>query len=197
MNRALVTLFAKAPEPGKVKSRLAATVGKATALAFYTETVRSLADALSTQEWDFEVAVTPDGAVAAPFFQTLPGNARPQGDGDLGARLARVLGRAAPGRPAIVVGSDVPGITPNHIREAITALATHDLAVGPSPDGGYWLIGAARPPPGSLFAKVRWSTPHARADTLAGASGLSTASLTSLEDVDDEAAYRRWLARRG
>jgi glycosyltransferase A (GT-A) superfamily protein (DUF2064 family) len=60
-----------------------------------------------------------------------------------------------------------------------------DLVIGPSPDGGYWLIGQrARPPIRRLFDDVRWSSPHTLADTLVNAKGYRVAHLPSRADID-------------
>lgn len=193
--RAVVAIFAKAPVSGRVKTRLAATIGDAAALEFYRSSLAGVIGRLADRpDWDLEIRVTPDDAVGDPVF--VPCRTAGQGDGDLGDRLHRVLGRATPRRPVVVIGADVPEIAPNHIAEALEALSDHDLAIGPSPDGGFWAIGASRPPPAGLFDGVRWSTRHALADTAANAAGLSLAFISSLEDVDDEAGLARLQARR-
>jgi hypothetical protein len=78
-------------------------------------------------------------------------------------------------------------------------LGTRDLVFGPAEDGGFWLVGVRRrqvlP---ALFGRVRWSTPHALADTLAGLPpGITVGFVDRLEDVDDGEAYRRLSPRRG
>ena len=138
----------------------------------------------------------PDRFAAAGRF--WPGHLRrlPQGGGDLGARLARFLRRPPPG-PVAIVGTDIPELGAAQIARAFRALERHDMAFGPSPDGGYWLIGARRrPPPPGLFRGVRWSTGHALADTLANLGPrCRSAFLEELADVDDGADYRRWRAK--
>ena len=62
-------------------------------------------------------------------------------------------------------------------------------------DGGYWLIGASHPPPPTLFDGVRWSSERALADTLKNASELTVATLATLSDIDDAAAFARWRGR--
>lgn len=193
-----LVVFAKAPVLGAVKTRLAAAIGDAEALAFYRACLAGLLDRVSGDgRWDTLVAATPDGAAAAPGM--WPGRPRllPQGNGDLGRRMARPLARASPDRPVVIVGSDIPELGAGDVAAAFAALRDHDLVVGPSRDGGYWLIGASRPPPDGLFDGVRWSSPTARADTLRNASGLSVATLRELEDVDDAPSYARWRARSG
>src|SRR6266849_887762 len=86
-------------------------------------------------------------------------------------------------------------IRPAHIAASFRALGDHQAVFGPAADGGYWLVGLRRRPclPRRLFERVRWSSEHALADTLAGLpKGLSVAWLETLEDVDDARAHARW-----
>jgi uncharacterized protein len=117
----------------------------------------------------------------------------PQGGGDLGARLERVLGRGiAEAGIAIAIGADSPGLPRRLLDDARRALDHADVVVGPADDGGFYLIGALRLPAGAL-AGVPWS----RAETLAGAeaglraAGLRIARLAPWFDVDDTAALAR------
>ncbi len=120
-----------------------------------------------------------------------------QGGGDLGARMARAFAAPGCGRVAIV-GSDIPDIRPRHVAEAFADLDTHDAVFGPAGDGGYWLIGLRRPAAtADLFHDVRWSSEHALSDTLANLGPNRTAAfLEMLDDIDDKAAYERYLRRR-
>ena len=118
-------------------------------------------------------------------------NAFPQGGGDLGRRLRRLLATLPPG-PVVVIGSDTPGITPADIASAFQALGAADAVVGPALDGGYWLIGLRRTPRRvDPFDGVRWSTAHALADTLANLKGRPVARLRTLEDIDDHQSFKR------
>jgi hypothetical protein len=176
-----------------VKTRLAAAIGAEQALGFYVETLAAVTGRLSPGPWDLRIAITPDESDGVLFgTPTIP-----QGEGDLGARMLRQLQAAGPDAPVLILGSDVPELEASHVSAAVERLEAHDLVLGPSPDGGYWLVGARRPPPDRLFDNVRWSSPHALADTLRNARGLQAALVQELEDVDDEESYRRFLARRG
>jgi hypothetical protein len=112
--------------------------------------------------------------------------------------MEHALTRAATG-PAIVVGSDVPDVDARHIRAALAALADHDIVFGPATDGGYWLVGVRHPRLArGLFRNVRWSSPHALADTLANVPRHRRVGMVeTLEDVDDDASWRRWGRRAG
>jgi uncharacterized protein len=192
-----LVVFVKAPRLGQVKSRLAAGVGALPALRFYRQTIARLLRSLGRDaRWRTVIAVTPGGALHGRFWD--PSLSRlDQGMGDLGRRMARVF-RGLPPGPAVIVGSDIPDLAPRHIAEAFRALGAKDAVLGPAEDGGYWLIGLkrTRPIPAGLFAGVRWSSPHALADTRASLPRrFSIALLESLEDVDDAGSYRRWRAR--
>ena len=143
---------------------------------------RRNATELTDKRWRLVLAVAPDAAVPSPALPPLPRLA--QGSGDLGDRMARVFG-ALPG-PVLIVGADIPGITRGHVAAGFRALGAHDAVIGPAPDGGYWAIGLKqrRALPRGLFAGVRWSSEHAFRDTLVTLSGLRTAFLPELADVD-------------
>ncbi len=195
-----LVVFAKAPLLGRVKSRLAAGIGEEAALAFYQRTLEAVLARLDGGgPWRTRLAVTPDEAAGAEALWPTATSRVPQGSGDLGERMGRFLAEAAPGRPVAIVGSDIPDVAAVHVACAFQALERRDLALGPATDGGYWLIGASLPLPGRVFENVRWSTAHARADTLrnADALDLATALADELEDVDDVEGYRRFLARAG
>jgi hypothetical protein len=190
-------MFLRAPRLGQVKRRLARGIGDAAALAFHRNiATRLLRDLARDGRWRVHVALTPDRAVVPRAWRV--GDVAWQGGGDLGRRMARGFDRLPPG-PAVLVGADIPDLGPRHIAAAFAALGSHDAVFGPAEDGGYWLVGFARrvPSPRGVFARVRWSTEHALADTLASLPRrMRVAAIDRLADVDDEAAYRRWLSRR-
>jgi hypothetical protein len=114
-----------------------------------------------------------------------------QGSGDLGARMQRIMDRLPPG-PVVIIGSDIPWVRARFIRDAFSRLGAHDSVFGPSPDGGYWLVGLKRIPRiPRAFQNVRWSTAHALADTLRNLAGLKIAHIISLDDVDEAADFVR------
>jgi hypothetical protein len=194
-----LVVFLRAPQLGRVKSRLAAGIGAVAALGFYRRTsMRLLRRLTRDRRWRCHLALTPDGAASGKRIWPVRALRRGQGGGDLGRRMARVFATLPPG-PAVIVGSDIPAMTMEHVVAAFRALGRSEAVFGPARDGGYWLVGLRRRPrlPRGLFGRVRWSSEHALADTLAGLPpGMPVAMLEPLEDVDDAAAYRRWLNRR-
>ena len=177
-----VFVFTRAPRLGTVKRRLAREIGDRAALRFHVGNLRRLVRELA-RDGRFRVvlAVTPDGG----FVPGLKGVARVrQGQGDLGTRMARVLGLA---RRAVIVGSDIPAAGAGDIRAAFAALGRADAVFGPSVDGGYWLVGFGPRRVSRPFAGVRWSTEHALADTEANFGRVKLGRLRVLRDVDTAA----------
>lgn len=200
MRRQHLVVMVKAPQAGRVKTRLAARIGTTEALRCYRvlleRTVRKLA---SDPRWITWLAVTPDRALlqlAAWGRNIGPVAAIPQGPGGLGRRMQRLMDRLPPG-PVVIVGSDIPSIGRLDIAAAFRALGSGDAVLGPAEDGGYWLVGQRRTS-GTLrlFDDVRWSSEHTLADTLANLDGRKLALLRTIADVDDEAAYLRWRRAR-
>jgi len=178
--------MAKEPRPGRVKTRLARDIGSVAAAWWFRHQLARIAREMrGAPGWRTIIAVTPDRTAGDRCWpRELP--RRPQGQGDLGARMARALGLAGPG-PVLVVGADVPGLDRRRIAAALKALCGRDAVLGPATDGGYWLIGrraGARPLPESLFRGVRWSSPNALEDTVATLGGLRIGWAETLDDVD-------------
>ena len=197
-----LVIFAKEPRLGAVKSRLARDIGAAAALRFYEETLHALiARVAHRAPWRCWLAVTPDGfaPLAQRRWRSLPRDLAviAQGQGDLGVRMARSFARLPPG-PAVLIGSDIPAIARSHIDDAFAALGRHDAVFGPAEDGGYWLVGLKRAPRVlAPFARVRWSGPHALADTRANLKRKRVALAPRLGDVDRAEDLRRERGRFG
>lgn len=198
MTRHLV-IFAREPQFGRVKRRLASGIGTTAATRFYRLTLsRQLRLMVSDRRWTVWLLVTPDKTLRHPAWQGIArAQVRGQGSGDLGQRMKRPFRLLPPG-PVVLVGSDIPAMAPRHIARAFAVLGGRDLAFGPASDGGFWLFGArrARPLPRSLFDKVRWSTAHALADTLGTIpTGHTVGMADTLDDVDDARGLEKLTAR--
>ena len=193
MMRRTLILFVRLPRLGTGKKRLARDIGAVAALRFERLMLaRSLRRLGRDQRWSLRLAVTPDRS-ARDWPLRL--NVAPQGTGDLGRRMRRALAACPPG-PAVLVGSDIPGVTAAHIAEAFALLRRHDVVFGRARDGGYWLVGCRHRPPD--FGAVRWSSRHALEDTLGNLPRrLSVGFAATLDDIDDGAAYRRLGPLRG
>lgn len=174
----------KEPRPGRVKTRLGKDIGHVAAASWFRHQSADLIRRLRDPRWSLTLAVTPDTAISSrvwPMSQQRLG----QGTGDLGERMARVF-RSAPPGPVCIVGADIPAIETSHIAEAFSRLGDHDAVFGPAPDGGFWLVGVkhANPLPAGLFQGVRWSSPHALADSVATFGDCRVGYCAQLRDVD-------------
>ncbi|MFN3232439.1 MAG: TIGR04282 family arsenosugar biosynthesis glycosyltransferase [Alphaproteobacteria bacterium] len=177
-----LVIFAKAPRFGTVKTRLAADIGKTAALRFYRSNLFGLARRLGGDpRWMTWLAVTPDDAVRQGGWPDLP-RIR-QGRGDLGDRMQRVMD-LMPAGPVCIIGSDIPGIRPIHIASAFDTLGANDAVLGPTPDGGYWLVGLKRRPRvPQIFQAVEWSSGREFDQTRANITG-PLALIETRNDVD-------------
>ncbi|MBL4751077.1 MAG: TIGR04282 family arsenosugar biosynthesis glycosyltransferase [Amylibacter sp.] len=180
-------IMVKEPRAGRVKTRLGAGIGMTQAAWWFRHQSRRLIRRLGRDpRWQTVLAVSPDkeGLQSRIWPADLP--RWPQGQGDLGDRMAAIF-RNAPTGPVVIIGADIPGITPALIEKAFRALGDHDAVFGPATDGGYWLIGmkrGARAVSKNLFENVRWSTKHTLADTVASLDGAQVAMIDTLRDVD-------------
>lgn len=193
-------LFGRYPVPGQTKTRLIPLLGALGAAELQRELTES---ALSTlvgtglSPVDFAFA----GGTKRQVRSWLADDKisfYPQSGGDLGARMQSALEAALTrgARQAVLVGTDVPGMTAGHIARAFDALADHDLVLGPCEDGGYWLIGCRRRV--AVFADIDWGTDQVLDQTVASAErlGLSVLLLSPLNDMDTPADLRAWQPTR-
>jgi len=187
-DRALV-VFVKHPAPGTVKTRLAAAVGPEAAASLYRALAERVLEATTPRAGEYERLVFFDPPEAlAEMRAWLPGvRLVAQSAGDLGARLTDATARAfARGASRVaVVGTDAPGLARDTVVAALEALDAADVAMGPTEDGGYYLLALRQPRP-ELFAGIAWSTPSVASDTRAraAAAGLLVHELPVLRDVD-------------
>ena len=198
-----VLVFAKAPTPGQVKTRLIPALGEDAAAELHRKLVgRTLRTAQAAVVGPVELWCAPDAH--DEFLSECAGRfgagLREQGEGDLGARMARALEAAlAEGTPALLIGCDCPALTPDYLREAAAALTGgYDAVIGPAEDGGYVLIGFARSLPSLLFEDMAWGAPTVMRETRARLAklGCRCCELATLWDVDRPADLLR-LAQAG
>ena len=194
MNRHLV-IFTRRAQLGAVKRRLAAETGAVEALRFHRFMQRKLLLTLARDgRWRTWLAVTPDSSGKRDFPGPMGYTLLPQGAGDLGKRMARAF-RALPSGPAVLIGSDIPGVTGAHIAQAFARLGRDGAVFGPAEDGGYWLAGfrRTRALPTDVFAGVRWSSRHALDDTIRSIGrSMRIGYVQRLRDVDTAADYEEW-----
>lgn len=195
--RRAVILFTRVPEPGKTKTRLMPAYTPEECAAIHTGFLRQIAAEAGQVYADLRVYVTP--SAEDPAFRALfPKNTEfflQEGE-DLGARMERALAEtlAAGYDAAVLVGTDLPELTAEDFRCAFRILEQRDVVLGPTGDGGYWLIGLTAPSH-APFKPKEYGVGTVFENTLSGirAAGLSVGTVRTLDDVDtpeDLRAYR-------
>jgi hypothetical protein len=195
----VVIVFARAPAPGTVKTRLIATLGAEGAAALHARLVkRTLAMARAAALGAIELHGTP--AMDDPFFRFCAGHYSAtlvaQAGADLGARMLAAFESALGRHPRVLlIGADCPALTARHLRQADRALRDGaDAVLAPCEDGGYALIGLRRLDP-RLFEDVAWGGEAVMAQTRARLTALAWRwrELETLWDVDRPEDYQRLL----
>ncbi len=158
-------LFAKYWEPGRVKTRLARSIGNEKAARIYEAFVAATVARLSAIHCTRVLSYWPNDAKTRLAFESVEAQGWslvPQTEGDLGERMADYfIQQFSAGTDRVVLlGTDCPNVPLVEVQEAFEHLKTSDVVLGPTDDGGYYLVGAAkRVPP--IFADIPWSTPEA------------------------------------
>lgn len=186
-----LVVFTRYPEPGKTKTRLIPVLGPEGAAALHRrmteQTLRRVRQFLANHPVSLRIRY--DGGNEEGLRRWLGADLRPvpQGEGDLGRRMDLAFTQSFQQgmRRVVLIGTDCPGIRPDHLARAFKALRSEDVVIGPARDGGYYLIGLNRPVP-ELFDGIPWGTGEVLQRTLdaASASNRRVALLDPLEDVD-------------
>ncbi len=186
--RRLLIIFVKNPLPGKVKTRLAKTVGEHKALEIYLQLLK------------YTVHITSDAACDKAVFYSdfieendcWPGGKykkQVQQGIDLGGRMLQAFTWAFQQRygQVVIIGSDCPQLSTSIIQESFEQLQAHDVVIGPAADGGYYLLGMKKLLP-DLFSNKTWSSASVLTDTITDLQrlGVSFKQLPTLHDVDEE-----------
>lgn len=191
----LVILFAKAPVPGQVKTRLQGVLGPRATVALYEAMVRDIALKLNELEFSCGIQLHLD----RPFngWQEIRFERRIQVPGDLGVKMLAALqaGFKEGYNPVAILGTDCPHLPLPYLRELL--VSTADVALGPTRDGGFYAISCRRVHP-RMFAGVPWSTQSTLQQTIeqCQACGLSVELGSECFDID-EAEDLRMLLQQG
>lgn len=189
MTSPAVIVMARAPRLGEGKTRLRPALSAEACLqlqqAFLNDAVQA---SLEADPGPVFLAVTPPSAAGWATTE-FAGRVTviPQEGDSLGERMLAALRRveSAGHAPLVMIGTDAPLLQPSHLRAAVRELDTLDLCLGPSADGGYYLL-ACRTPQPRLFEGVEWGTSAVLSSTLrhAKAAGLRVSLLDTLYDID-------------
>lgn len=189
-----LAVMTRYPEPGKVKTRLAATIGAELATALYRAFILDLHARFAAGPWALVWMYEPPDAP----FEALVGAGsvcQPQRGAELGERMRNcfemLLGGAGSYDRVIMIGADVPHIDAAHIDEADRTLRDHDVVLGPSADGGYYLIALRQPH--DVFSAIAMGGSTVLSQTLEAAkrAGLRHRLLPPSFDIDDESDLKR------
>ncbi len=202
MSTALI-IFAKAPIPGDVKTRLCPPLDPDEAASLHgTLVLDAIERTKGLQGITLYVAGTPD--LAHPFFKVMEGRygARllPQSGPDLGSRMKQAMQDAFDQgiKEVVLTGTDLPTLPRTHLIEALTLIKSHAVVLGPTADGGYYLIGLQKMVP-ALFEGIAWSTATVFAETKkkVEAAGLSLGLLPECRDLDQLDDLKFFIAQVG
>lgn len=196
--RPVVAVFAKAPVPGKVKTRLTPALHAQEAADLYRSMLLDTIAVVERAGLECVVAFAPSGARRE--LERLLGSRRrlaPQPPGDLGQRMEAIFEGLLEDRrrPAIAIGSDCPAVDAERLTEAAEKLEEAEVVVGPALDGGYYLLGLRRPRP-ELFRDIPWSTGGVTEETRRRIddAGLRSAWLEPARDLDTPEDLFEWYA---
>jgi uncharacterized protein len=194
-----VIIFIKNKVLGKVKTRLAHTMGAEKALEVYTELLEiTRRTALDFTQADRHVFYSDHIEQRDNWSEPAFTKHQQLSDHDLGARMQTAFEQlfAAGYKKLMIIGSDCPTISTEVLENAFSALAETDFVVGPSTDGGYYLLGMNVPEPkitdrGFVFRNMTWSTSEVLNETLARITAYNQtySLLTALTDIDEEADW--------
>lgn len=186
--KGVLVVMAKRPQLGRAKTRLAESVGNELALSFYQKMLLKTLQTASKVPFEVIVAATGEGNYEFPSRFHL----QEQVPGDLGLRMASAFSQAFEKfsqLPAVMIGTDCYELTPAIIERSFELLQTKDVVLGPSEDGGYYLIGMKTVHP-TLFSDMEWSVETVLVETqkrlkLANVTCAEVDTLNDIDTLDD------------
>ncbi|UKM65204.1 TIGR04282 family arsenosugar biosynthesis glycosyltransferase [Flavobacteriaceae bacterium GSB9] len=192
MNKTLVIVFVKNPKLGKVKTRLAKSIGNEAALAVYSKLLKVTENAV--KKLDTDVLIYFSEHIEEEAWHNF--NKNIQHGKDLGERMRNAFQQGfEDGYERIaLIGSDLPDISENHIKQALHVLTQNEVVFGPAKDGGYYLIGLSKMHT-SIFQNKPWSQPNLLSETLKELHKNNTSFIT-LETLNDIDTYEDLIASK-
>lgn len=199
MNENLLLIFTRNPELGKVKTRLAKTVGNKKALEIYkfllNKTKEISINTNSDKAVFYSVKVRENDIWDKNYYQKYQQEGKDLGERMLNAFKTSFLKGY---KKVIIIGSDLYDLTSNQINEAFEKLNSHDFVIGPAKDGGYYLLGMKSLEP-KIFKNKNWGSSSVRKETIDNLKEKSIFSLTELndidiyEDIEEHPAFQKFL----
>ena len=184
MNNNLIIVFVRSPELGKVKTRLARSIGDQSALNIYKILLKHTAAVLRDLSFDkvvyFSQKIDNNDLWENSLFEK-----KLQKGADLGERMHHAFDTAFNKgyKKVLIIGSDLFDLTSSIITSAFEALETYDISIGPSLDGGYYLLGMKKLQP-EVFKNKKWGTDSVLEHTLQDLKKQKIKLLKSLNDID-------------
>ena len=184
MNNNLIIVFVRSPELGKVKTRLARSIGDQSALNIYKILLKHTAAVLRDLSFD-KVVYFSEKIDNNDFWGNSLFEKKLQKGADLGERMHHAFDTAFNKgyKKVLIIGSDLFDLTSSLITSAFEALETYDISIGPSLDGGYYLLGMKKLQP-EVFKNKKWGTDSVLENTLQDLKKQKIKLLKALNDID-------------
>ena len=184
MNNNLIIVFVRTPELGKVKTRLAKAIGDQAALTIYKLLLKHTATVLHELSFD-KVVYYSEKIENNDFWKASLFEKKLQKGADLGERMQQAFETAFDRgyKKVLIIGSDLFELTSTLIISALEALETYDISIGPSLDGGYYLLGMKELHP-AVFKNKKWGTDSVLENTLQNLKQQNVKLLEALNDID-------------
>ncbi|MEN8812452.1 MAG: TIGR04282 family arsenosugar biosynthesis glycosyltransferase [Candidatus Arcticimaribacter sp.] len=183
MKKPLLLVFCKNPRLGKVKTRLAKTIGDEKALLIYKELLKKTASVLKELEVDIHLYYS-DEIEENDLFSVIASQKKKQAGEQLGERMANAFQESFISYDKVVIiGTDLWTLETQDIHNAFQALEKQAAVIGPSKDGGYYLLGLNQFFP-ELFKQKEWGTDKVLSSTLADLNHINYHLLKEKNDVD-------------
>ena len=203
MSKNLIIVFTRNPELGKVKTRLAKTIGNQSALNIYNYLLNHTEQTIRNTTCDkaifYSVKIRENDIWSSNIYNKLQQKGK-----DLGSRMSNAFKYAFENNyeKVIIIGSDLFDLKPKHISTALNMLDKNDVVIGPAQDGGYYLLGMKKIH-SNVFENKNWGTETVLKDTLKDLKHLDVFHLKELNDIDtfedirDNQTLKELIAKNG
>lgn len=184
MNRDLLLIFARNPVLGKVKTRLAKSIGDQNALEIYQHLLKHTVSVTQGLQVDKRVCYS-ESLIENDIWSDAVFQKRVQNGNDLGQRMQYAFQTAFEEgyQKVVIIGTDLLELKQTHIEEAFCKLDTSDFVFGPADDGGYYLMGMCTLKP-QLFVHKKWGTNTVLEDSINDLLDKKVYLLQTLNDID-------------